>query len=132
MSTQTAGGGAPAIQRVRVSVTYVDGGGDSVVLRPVGLVAAERHFAGQPPAVEGTLYAAWWQLSREQHAGGMPTFGDWLDSLDTIAEAAENPTPAAPPEQSQPSPSRQAKASPSSSSSSPSSTPPSTTPPPTD
>lgn len=86
MGTQTAGGGAgPAVQRARITVTYTDGRTDSVTLRPVGLIAAERHFKGTPPQVEGTLYAAWWQLSREQD-GELPNFGDWLDDLDAIAE----------------------------------------------
>lgn len=99
MGTQTAGGGSPAstIQRVRISVEYDGGGADTVVLKPVALVAAERHFKGQLPGIEGSLWAAWWQLGREvpsSPAAGA-SFGDWLDSLAAIDEAAEVPTSAA-------------------------------------
>lgn len=101
MGTRTAGGGSPtaesSIQRVRISVEYEAGGADSVVLRPVALVAAERHYKGQLPGIEGSLWAAWWQLAKESPSSPAAgsTFGDWLDSLAAIDESAEVPTSAA-------------------------------------
>ncbi len=84
------------MNRVRVSVAYVDGTSAEVVLRPFALVAAERHFRGSIPGMEGTLYAAWHQL-------GQPgTFADWLESLEAVGEEAVPPTSAT---ESAPSPS---------------------------
>lgn len=82
--------------RVQVTVGYTDGTSAEVVLRPVTLVAAERHFKGTPPAIEGTLWGVWHQLRTEQ------TFADWLETVEAIQEEAVPPSSATP---SAPSPS---------------------------
>ena len=77
------------MQRVKVTVEYDDGTTDEVVLRPVALVATERHFKGNPPPVEGTLYAMHYQLRIAE------SFGDWMDRIAAIEEEAVDPTKAA-------------------------------------
>lgn len=42
-----------------LKVTYEDGREESFALLPFGFVLAERHFSGDVPPFEGTLYAAW-------------------------------------------------------------------------
>jgi hypothetical protein len=82
-------------QRVTISVTYADGTVEVIPVRPIGLVATERKFGGEPPNVEGTLYAAWYGL----RAGNpdLPEFDDWLGTLDGIdAEGAEGVDPTEP------------------------------------
>jgi hypothetical protein len=86
------------MQRVKVTLVYRDDTkpADEVILRPLALVAAERHFRGAIPGAEGTLYAAWHQL-------GQPgTFADFLDSLEHAEDTAVPPTSAT---SSEPSPS---------------------------
>ena len=53
------------MQRVKVTLNYDDGTLEEVVLKPVSLVAAERHFKGSIPGMEGTLWAAHYQLRKE-------------------------------------------------------------------
>lgn len=98
-------GGAP-LQRVAVDIELElddDGGTEqvSVVLRPATLVATERHFKGTPPAIEGTLFAAWHQLHRGRRDA--PTFADWLERVVAVEERPAVPTPATQAEQSPPS-----------------------------
>lgn len=71
----------------KVTVEYEDGKTDTVRLLPIGLVKAERHFKGQLPPVEGSLYAAWVQLKPG------PSFDDWLGSLVSIREQNEDEVP---------------------------------------
>jgi len=78
------------MNRVEVTVTYVDGSTESVVLRPVALVAAERHFAGNVPPYEATLYATFYMLRRPE------SYADWLESLDGAEEHSAPPTSATP------------------------------------
>lgn len=80
-----------------VTVTYEDGRTDSIPVLPIGLVKAERHFKGELPRVEGTLYAAWAVLKPDVG------FEDWLASLAAIDEQTEEaPGPSA--EEAQPGP----------------------------
>jgi len=82
------------VKRVVVGLEFEDGEQLEVVLKPVAIVHAERHFKGSVPAHEGTLYAAWWQLGREGKTTA--TFADWLDSLVGIEEHFADPSPAPP------------------------------------
>ena len=77
------------MQRVKVSVELDDGELLEVVLRPVALVAAERHFKGSVPAMEGTLWAVHYQLRIEE------PFGAWLERIEGVDEVVADPTPAA-------------------------------------
>jgi len=86
------------VNRVEVTVGYDDGTTDTVVLRPVTLVAAERHFKGAIPAVEGTLWGVWHQLRKES------TFADWLETVADLEELVVPPSSATP---SAPSPTSQ-------------------------
>jgi hypothetical protein len=70
-----------------VVFTYRDGGGDEVEVTPLALVAAERHFKGQIPRVEGTLWAAWFVLGKNGN------FDDWLAGLKTIDEREDEVAP---------------------------------------
>lgn len=85
----------------RVQVTIgIEGEAEPVVLvlKPVHLVAAERHFKGDPPPVEGTLWAAWYALRTEQ------AFADWLESIESVAEELVPPSSATAPATSPTSP----------------------------
>lgn len=83
-------------------VTYTGGEVETIVLRPIGMVAAERQFGGQVSkdhAIEGTLYAGWF-------IKGKPgDFDDWLATIEDVDETEGEPTrPLAPepsPEESQ-------------------------------
>ncbi len=89
------------MQRVQVTVSYdpeLEREPDVVILRPVHLVAAERHYKGNIPGVEGTLWAAWYALRIER------TFADWLDDLEGIAEEQVPPSLATAPATSPTSP----------------------------
>lgn len=59
-----------------LSVTYDDGSTEAIVIRPAGIMAAERKFGGDMPEVEGTMYAAWFLK-------GMPggDFDAWVGGL---------------------------------------------------
>lgn len=86
------------IQRVSVTIVYTLDGElvtDDVVLKPVALVAAERHFKGNVPAVEGTLYAAHYLITKEGRRE-LPPFADWLDSIEGIEEHQADPIQAPP------------------------------------
>lgn len=81
-------------QRLTVTVLYSDGTEERIVVRPVGLVAAERALGGTP-AVQGTLYAAWYCSSKRT----AQTFDEWVESLDAVDETQDTipPTVATPP-----------------------------------
>lgn len=87
------------IQRVAVTVVHTLDGDlvtDTVVLKPVALVASERHFKGSVPAVEGTLYAAHWLLTKEGRRE-LPPFGVWLDEcVEAVEEGYTDPIQAPP------------------------------------
>lgn len=77
-------------QKIRVTVTYVDGESEVVPIRPVGLIAAERRWGGEMPQIEGSMYAAWFTLKAQRPDIG--DFDDWLATLDSISETpSENP-----------------------------------------
>ncbi len=78
----------------RLSVVYTDGNTEDIIIRPVGLVAAERQFGGgltDEHQMEGTLWAGWFLK-------GKPTgsFDDWLGSLDDYSVVQETPRPLVP------------------------------------
>lgn len=68
--------------RRELKVTYEDEREESFALLPFGVVLAERHFDGNVPSIEGTLYAAW--------AIHKPTddFEAWCKSLTYFREVA--------------------------------------------
>lgn len=74
------------MERTYVVIEHDDGKVDEVLLRPVALVAAERHFKGAPPAIEGTLWAAHYMLKP-----GVP-FADWLEGIARIEETTLPPS----------------------------------------
>lgn len=78
----------------RVKVIYADGREESVSMRPMGLVAAERHYKGDVPPFEGTCYAVWALLRPG------PVFEEWLDSLEDVEQ--EESTPEVPPSEPPP------------------------------
>jgi hypothetical protein len=78
------------MDRVRISVEHDDGHVDEVVLRPLALVAAERHFKGNVPAIEGTLWAAHYLLKPDK------TFADWLEGIAGVKEETVPPSSATP------------------------------------
>jgi len=73
------------VNRTDVTITYVGGLEKTVTLRPVVLVATERHFAGNIPPVEGTLWATWYSLQVPA------SFADWLESIDAVSETTGPP-----------------------------------------
>lgn len=75
----------------RFKVSYQDGRTETISSRPVGLVAAERHYKGDVPPFEGTCYAVWFQLHTD-----VP-FDEWLESVEDI-EQDEKAVPVPPPE----------------------------------
>lgn len=68
-------------------ITFENGDVEDVKIKPGDLVMAERHFKGQLPNVEGTLYAAWHRLGRPG------TFDKWLDTVDEIDRSEGGPAP---------------------------------------
>lgn len=64
-----------------VRLNYSDGTTEDVRLNPKVIVLAERHFKGQLPQVEGTLWAAWQRLGRPA-----ASFDTWLDTIDDVIE----------------------------------------------
>ena len=78
---------------VKVTVTYEDGHSDEVRVLPIGLVMAERHFKGDLPRIEGTLYAAWATLKP-----GV-AFDAWMENIVDVDETEEQmgPLPEGPP-----------------------------------
>lgn len=76
----------------RVTISYVDGREETVTIRPVGLIAAERHYKGDSiPAFESTCYAAW--ASIKPGVG----FEEWLETLEDVNREEEAPPPPVPP-----------------------------------
>lgn len=75
-----------------VKLTYEDGRTEEVKLNPRTMILAERHFKGDAPAIEGTMWAAWNKLGRP---GG--DFDAWSESVDDIdqSDSEVRPTPAA-------------------------------------
>jgi hypothetical protein len=68
-------------------VTYEDGTSDEVRLKPKDMIAAERHFKGTVPPMEGTFYAVWNKLGRPG------SFDSWLDKVDEIDQVDEGSDP---------------------------------------
>jgi len=87
------------ISRVAVTVVHRNAAGelctDEVVLKPVALVAAERHFSGEVPPIEGTLYASHFLLTKEGRRK-LPKFNEWLDTIEAIDEHHADPLEAPP------------------------------------
>ena len=72
-----------------LSVTYEDGNSEDIRIKPAGIVAAERHYGGDMPGIEGTIYAAWFTK-------GMPgDFDAWLGSLEDASDHKETSPPLA-------------------------------------
>lgn len=78
---------------VKVTITHEDGHTDEVRVLPIGLVLAERHFKGDLPRIEGTLYAAWATLKPATK------FDEWMASIVNVDETEESvaPLPEGPP-----------------------------------
>ena len=68
---------------------------DEVILKPVALVATERHFKGEVPAIEGTLYAAHYLITKEGRRE-LPKFNEWLDTIEALDEHHADPLEAPP------------------------------------
>lgn len=80
-----------------LSVTVIIDDAEVVVpILPLGLVAMERKWGGEPPGLEGSLYAAWYGIKVRDDVPG--EFEDWLATLDGIVDTSgaqsENPTTA--------------------------------------
>lgn len=76
-----------------ITLGFGDGTTEQVEVRPALLVKVERHFKGDVPPIEGSLYACWLALRP-----GIP-FEQWMDTVDTIdqgQEAASGPLDQAP------------------------------------
>lgn len=74
---------------IRLTLTYVGGETETIAIRPLGMVAAERQFGAgvnNGHMIEATLYSAWFQK-------GKPTglFEDWLATIDDIGEREVTP-----------------------------------------
>lgn len=73
---------------IKLTLRYDSGQEETIALRPLGLVAAERHLKGTDGhSIETTLYAAWFLK------GKPGTFDDWLASVEEIVEDAEETRP---------------------------------------
>ena len=94
--TEAAG---PVISRHKLTLVHRYGDElrtDELVLRPVHMVVAERHFSGTVPGVEGMLYAAHYALTHERKLELAP-FNIWLDEhLEAIDEESTDPLEAPP------------------------------------
>ena len=76
---------------IRLSLVYAGGKKETIPIKPVGLVAAERKYgagATNGHMIESTLYAAW-------HVKGKPaeSFDAWLETIDEVVESEEEPVP---------------------------------------
>lgn len=74
---------------IKVTLGYQGGEQETIVIRPLGLVAAERHFKGETRgrSIESTLYAAWFLKGRPGD------FDDWLGTLEEVLENQEETVP---------------------------------------
>ena len=82
--------------RQQMSISYDDGTTVVVAVRPFGIIAAERHFGGDMPQIEGSLYAVWSQLRAAGDERAAVDFDEWAQSLVAIDQAdTTDPTDAA-------------------------------------
>ena len=99
-ASKTGAPAGPVIKRVAVTVvhgpTEAELRTDVVVLRPVHLVMAERHYKGNVPPVEGTLFAAHHAIGHEAGVE-LPPFGVWLDEWVVAVEESSTDPLVAPP-----------------------------------
>lgn len=65
----------------RVHLRFDGGEEADVELRMPLMVQTERHFKGEIPAIEGTLWACWKKL-----APGVP-FEQWMDTVEDMKQA---------------------------------------------
>lgn len=75
-----------------LSVTYEDGNSEDIRIKPAGIVAAERHYGGDMPGIEGTIYAAWFTKGMP---GGDDGFEAWLNGLADASDHKETSPPLA-------------------------------------
>lgn len=68
----------------RVHLRFEDGAEADVELRMPLMVQTERHFKGDIPAIEGTLWACWKKL-----APGMP-FEQWMDTVEDMSQTKDD------------------------------------------
>lgn len=61
-----------------VTIVFEDGSKEPVNLRIPDMVQAERHFKGEIPPLEGTLWAAWKKLKPG------PPFDVWVETVDAV------------------------------------------------
>ena len=69
---------------VQLFVVYEGGEEETIPIRPLGLVAAERQFGGgvsNGHAIEATLYAAWYQKGKPSGS-----FEQWLATIEDLVE----------------------------------------------
>lgn len=77
----------------QLTITFDDGHAENVAVKVRAVIAAERHLGNDPPAIEASLFAAWWTL----HPGADPAgFEPWLDTIDKIDRV--NTTAVSPPD----------------------------------
>jgi hypothetical protein len=76
----------------RVTVTYTGGESETIVIRPLGMVAAERKFAGgvsDGHSMEAMLWSAW-------YLKGQPdSFDSWLATIEDMDMEGKPPVPLA-------------------------------------
>lgn len=87
---------------LRMTVTYTGGETETITIRPIGLVAAERQFGAgvsNGHSIEATMWAAWYLKGKP---GG--SFDTWLESIDEMAQEDEPARPLAEEPSPEPSP----------------------------
>lgn len=86
----------------RLTVTYAGGETETIAIRPIALVAAERQFGGgvsNGHSMEAMLWAGWFVKGKPN--GSFDAWLDTVDDMDVSAEASrpleEAPSPEASP-----------------------------------
>lgn len=79
-----------------VTIKFDDGTEAEVDVRMAGMVRAERHFKGEIPPLEGTLWACWAKLKP-----GVP-FDDWLETVESMERPEDVEGASGPLDQEQP------------------------------
>lgn len=78
---------------IRVTVGYDGGEQETIILRPLGLVAAERQFGKSlgEHSIESTLWAAWYLKGKP-----LGSFDEWLATVEEVVEREEETRPLEP------------------------------------